>query len=117
MQLNKPLLLFTILAIALSLLGCSQVETRSSPGIGDLHVLVLSPENNPVSGAKVVSNTQPDGQLKVTGLTGGDGTVTYNDIKAGNYEFYISSQYQQKEFAVNVVSGQITNITITLEEK
>ena len=108
----RLLLVFNIAIMVFSFFGCSGVET-----VGSLQVLVLGPDNNPVNGAKVVSDAQPDNQFKVTGITGEDGTVTYNDIKAGYYEFYISSQYQQKEFEVNVVAGQTTNITITLEER
>jgi hypothetical protein len=75
----------------------------------------LGEDNSPLAGAKVISNTQPEEQLKVTGITGDDGTVTYRDIKTGEYEFYISRfDYEYTEFGVTIVAGQTTNITITL---
>ena len=112
---KKILITSFILLILVTLLGCNVNTTQTQDLTGSLHVLVLNPDSNPVNGAKVVSNTQPDGQLKVTGITSGDGTVTYNDIKPGKYEFYISSQYPQKEFEVTIVARKTTNITITLE--
>jgi hypothetical protein len=88
--------------------GCA----RSS---GNLHVQVVSQDGAVVAGAKVVSNTQPDEQLKVTGMTGVDGSVTYNNIKAGEYSFYITAaNYQQKDFDMNVAGGKTNIITITL---
>lgn len=66
-------------------------------------------------GAKVVSNTQPEGQLKVTGITEASGTVTFNGIKAGEYQFYITRfDYLQEEVEITVVAGQTTVITVKL---
>jgi uncharacterized membrane protein len=48
-------------------------------------------------------------------MTGADGSVTYNDIKAGEYDFYVSvGGYEQKNFTVDVARGKTTNITIAL---
>jgi hypothetical protein len=91
--------------------GCS----GPAAGDGNLSVLVLGENGVPLSGAKVVSNTQPEGQLKVTGLTGSDGQVIFNDIKAGDYEFYVSRfDYEQKEFKISVAAGRSTDITVNL---
>ena len=77
--------------------------------------MVLSTDEVPLSGAKVVSNTQPEGQLKVTGITGDNGTVTFNSIKEGEYEFYVSRfDYVQQEFAASIRPGQTTETTIIL---
>jgi hypothetical protein len=107
-------LLFTLTIIVLlcvPAIGCA----RLSSDTGNLHVLVFSEDIGPLAGAKVISNTQPEGQMKVTGGTQSDGTVNYNNIKAGEYEFYVSRfDYEQKEFVVTVVAGQTTNVTITL---
>jgi hypothetical protein len=102
--------IFAVLVVVIAYLtGCS-----SSSGLGDLHVLVLG-DQGPLDGAKVISQTQPDGQLKVTGITQSDGTVTYRRIKTGDYTFYVSRfDYQQKEFTVSVSAGRITELTVTM---
>ena len=98
-----------IAAVGIALAGCVS-------GTGNLHVQVVGNNNAGLPGAKVVSNEQPGGQLKVTGMTGADGSVTYNDIKAGDYEFYVSvANYEQKNFTVNVAGGKTTNVTITMK--
>jgi hypothetical protein len=118
-MLGKKLFFVCLVVAALTAVavGCQPSHsTQTLPiGTGNLHVLVLGADNGPLGGAKVISNEQPEGQLKVTGITGADGTVTYNNIKAGEYEFYVSRfDYEQKEFGVNVLSGQTTDFTITL---
>ena len=59
---------------------------------GSLHVLVIDANGTPVGGAKVVSNEQPEGVLKVTGGTNSDGMVTYNNLVPGSlsilYDFH-----------------------------
>jgi hypothetical protein len=81
--------------------------------VGELDVLVQNTKSEPLAGAKVVSNIQPDGQLKVTGMTNSEGWVFFKDIKAGDYEFYIS-YYGQKEFNVTVKAGKTTSITVVM---
>jgi hypothetical protein len=63
-----------------------------------------------------VSDSQPDGQLKVTGLTDASGTVWFQNIKAGNYQFYISRfDYNQTQMYTVVNNGQTTEIPVYLE--
>ncbi len=82
---------------------------------GSLRVQVAGNGGAPVAGAKVVSNTQPENQLKVTGITAGDGYVRYDDIRAGEYSFYVSAAgYEQQEFTVTVKGGKANEITITM---
>jgi hypothetical protein len=101
--------IITSIIFTLILASCSRTGNRN------LRVIVLGNNNVPLAGAKVISNTQPDGQLKVTGGTQNDGVVTYNDIKAGVYEFYISRfDYELKEFNVTVLAGCTTEIRISL---
>jgi hypothetical protein len=74
---------------------------------GNLQVKVTDLTGKPLDGAKVVSEEQPDGQMKVTGITNGDGIVTFYDIKAGNYRFYLSRfDYTQTDLTTSVASGQ-----------
>jgi hypothetical protein len=99
--------------LGLVVAGCSTNSTNT--GTGNLNVLVLSTVEIPLAGAKVVSNTQPEGQLKVTGITGDNGTVTFNSIKEGEYEFYVSRfDYVQQEFAVAIKPGQTPETTIIM---
>jgi hypothetical protein len=111
---KKTLGLALILGVlGLVVAGCSTNSTNT--GTGSLNVLVLGTDEVPLSGAKVVSNTQPEGQLKVTGITGDNGTVTFNSIKEGEYEFYVSRfDYEQREFTMDIEPGQVKEITITL---
>jgi uncharacterized membrane protein len=82
---------------------------------GSLRVQVVGENSAGLPGAKVISNEQPSGQLKVTGITGNDGSVTYPDIKAGDYNFYVSvGGYEQKTFDVSVPRGKTAHITITV---
>jgi hypothetical protein len=86
--------------------------------IGNLEVRLQDANGSLLAGGKVVSNTQPEGQLKVTGLTNSEGKVIFNDIAAGEYEFYISRfDYLQKDFTVKVIAGKTTTLTFTLEKE
>ena len=98
-------------ALPLGIAGCAKPTSDT----GNLRVVVQGAGDGRLAGVKVVSNTQPDGQLKVTGITGGEGTVTFNGMKAGQYEFYVSGAgYTQQEFSVDVAAGRTKDITVTL---
>ena len=100
-----------IFILGFTLAGCS----GPSSSTGNLLVRVEGPEMAGLAGAKVVSNTQPEGQAKVTGITGDEGTVTFNDLKAGEYEFYVSRfDYMQGEFRTNIEAGRTAETTIVL---
>jgi hypothetical protein len=108
---NIKVILMIMLLLAGLLISCN---TNSKTG--NLEVLIQDASGNPLWGGKVVSNTQPEGQLKVTGLTNNDGKVIFNNIVAGEYDFYISRfDYLQKDFSVKVVGGKTTKLTFTLE--
>ena len=71
--------------------GCGEeVSQTSSPTAVDLRILVTSQNGVPLTGAKVASQEQPEGQLKITGLTGNDGRVTFTGITTGNYTIDVS---------------------------
>ncbi len=98
-------------------LDVTSVEKLAWSPAGSLEVLVTDINGAPLWGAKVVSEEQPGGQLKVTGITNNDGKVTFKDIKAGAYKFYISRfDYINKEFNVTVVAIQDTSLTVSLEK-
>jgi hypothetical protein len=117
---KKILTLFLIIAIAsgIFLTGCGKTTTTTTSAnvSGNLHVTVFGVYNQPLQGGKVVSDSQPDGQLKVTGLTGADGTVWFQNIKTGSYDFYISRfDYNQTQIHVIVNAGETTEIPVYLE--
>lgn len=106
-------MLFVILVLTV---GCVSQSTTTESNTGGIHFLVINTDGQPLQGAKVVSNTQPNGQLKLTGLTGADGTDVFNNVKSGDYQFYISRfNYYQTEIAASVTIGQITNVQVRLE--
>ncbi len=101
-----------LLVAGASFSGCSQQKLSST---GSLRVTVIGADNVPLAGAKVVSGAQPAGQLKVTGITGDDGVVTYSGLKPGDYEFYVSRfDYEQKNFGVAVPTSGTASVTVTL---
>ena len=103
--------LIRVLAITIVITGLLAGCNTST--VGELYVCVQNTQGEPMEGAKVVSNMQPEGQLKVTGITNSEGWVFFKDIKAGNYEFY-ASYHGQEEFNVTVKAGDIIVITVFL---
>jgi len=100
------------LLVVLPAAGC---DSGAGTSPGNLQFNIQDESENPLWGAKVVSESQPDGQLKVTGITGLNGTVIFNNIAAGEYRFYISRfDYFPTEAALTVIAGQTRVIDINL---
>jgi len=90
-------------------------STTTNSGSGDLTIKIIAENDAPVAGVKVVSEVQPEGQLKVTGLTDFGGTVRFNNIKAGNYTFYVSAAgYAQHTVPVTVAADQLQSVTVNI---
>ncbi len=82
-----------------------------------MRVHVVGQDGADLVGAKVVSDTQPEGQLKVTGLTDAGGAVSFNGLKPGSYEFYVSRfDYDQKDFSVTVRGDTTGSVTVVLSK-
>ncbi|MGA7728668.1 MAG: hypothetical protein WCA62_07425 [Dehalococcoidales bacterium] len=93
--------------------GCAKISPTTVTGFGTLKVVVYGLDRQPLNGAKVVSDSQPDGQLKVTGLTDQNGTVLFQNIKAGQYDFYLDRfDYNQMQTSVFVNPNQTTEIPV-----
>ncbi len=92
----------------------SSIEKIVWSPTGNLEALVTDENGMPLWGAKVVSEEQPEGQLKVTGITGDNGKVTFQNIKVGTYKFYISRfDYINQELTVPVpITG---NVSVTVK--
>jgi protocatechuate 3,4-dioxygenase beta subunit len=104
------LLLATMFAAA-----CAPHATTVAAGTGEIHVRVTDSDNNPLWGGKVVSDSQPDGQLKLEGLTDNNGDVVFEGIKSGDYEFYVSRfNYNETYITIVVKPGQTTNTTVQM---
>jgi hypothetical protein len=107
---KKAIILSLLVALVVFAAGACQ-----DAATGTLRVKVQGADAGALSGAKVVSSSQPENQLKVTGLTGGDGFVTFTAIKTGQYEFTVSrAGYVQQDFSVKVASGN-REVTVTME--
>ncbi len=108
-----------IFALLGSLITAGMLTGCTGPAVttGSLRVEVRDMQNNLLSGAKVISNTQPEGQLKVTGSTDSNGIVLYKDIKAGEYDFYVNrfNYIQKNNIKIFVAGGKTTTITVNLE--
>ncbi len=82
---------------------------------GNLQIKIEESSSKPLQGAKVVSSKQPDGQLKLSGLTDNQGKVTFDDIKQGGYEFTVSlADYVQMDIRVTVTGGRTTNVAFRM---
>jgi hypothetical protein len=100
---------------ALLLTGCIGLPEHPLTNTGSLQFKIQDQSQNPLSGAKVVAEVQPDGQLKVSGITDTNGTITFNDIAAGEYEFSITRfDYFPARVAVTVTAGKTELVNISL---
>jgi hypothetical protein len=107
-------LFWVVILIGVFVTGCVKTTTVTT-GNTNLRVTVFGVGHKPLLGAKVVSNSQPDGQLKLTGLTDSDGIVWFQNIKPGDYDFYINRfDYNQTQILLTVNSGQTTEIPVYL---
>jgi hypothetical protein len=101
----RPKLISLFLSIDFLLIslitGCCTTTMDSSTVI--FTVSVIDQRDNPLWGAKVVSETQPEGQLKLTGLSSDDGNVIFKNIKTGDYTFYVTRfDYIQVDIAITI---------------
>jgi len=78
---------------------------------GNLRIKVSDFGDRALQGAKIVSGTQPDGQPELSGMTDADGTITFENIKQGRYEFTASlADYIQMNIRVTVTGGRTTDV-------
>jgi len=110
--------LMGVLAAAMISTGCrsSTPTSTPTPTTGGLQFVVTDPDKNILNGVKIMSEEQPTGQLKVTGITTGDASgVTFSNLLPGQYVFQFSrADYQAMSLAINVVAGQTPGTTISL---
>lgn len=109
---RTALIIMLVLAITGFMLGgCGSVNTS-------LEVIVTDYSGVPLNGAKVVSLSQPEGQLKLTGITTkASNKVTFKDIKAGEYQIQISAaDYVSQIIDITVESEQVFGAKVFLNK-
>jgi hypothetical protein len=115
--------LFLVASIGI-LAGCTSTASPTATAtrttipaeVGYVQIVVNDAANNPLTGAKVVSQSQPGSQLSVNGITA-NGSVTFGPIAPGSYQFAISqANFQSTVAAVEVIGGQSIQITIGLQK-
>jgi len=72
----------------------------------------------PISGAYIISVSQPGGQISLSGNMGLDGSLIFNDVKMGSYSFLLRADgYVSYTVSLEVSMGEITEKTILLEKE
>ena len=111
---------YTLTAIG----GISSLQRKATITIripaptGNLKIIVQDENENPISGATVSSTSQPSGQQALTGTSGVDGIVLFNDVHVGSYTFQASkSGYVTETGSVSVPTEETIELTISLQEK
>ena len=105
-------LLFLSLLAAISCSGTSYHVNSLPPT--DFTVFVTDQNGTPLSEVKVMSDSQPDGQPKLTGITDNGGKVTFDNIKSGGYLLFVShSDYDSYPVTV-VASSDFNNLSVKL---
>ncbi|MHA1290350.1 MAG: FxLYD domain-containing protein, partial [Candidatus Thorarchaeota archaeon] len=88
------------------------------PSTGSLKIIVQDEQGNLLSGAAVSSTSQPGDQQTISGSSGTDGSVTFIDIKIGDYTIQASkSGFETNSKSVIVLGGETTTLTIQLKEQ
>jgi len=90
--------------------------TPPASGTGNLVVTVKDSNGAPLAGAKVVSSSQPEGQVVLNGITvQPGGTVRFENIRPGEYRIAVSRfDYAPQETAAGVTAGQTTAVTVKM---
>jgi hypothetical protein len=88
----------------------------SCGGNGNIQISVQDSAHNQIWGAKVVSESQPSGQLKIDGITSEEaGGVLFNDIKAGTYRIQVSRYgFAPETLDADVARGKTESVTVVL---
>jgi len=101
--------------------GASATATQAArttipADVGYVQIIVTDAGNNPLTGARVVSQSQPGSQLSVNGITS-NGSVTFGPVAPGNYQFAISqANFQSTVAVIEVIGGQSIQVTIGLQK-
>jgi hypothetical protein len=110
----KILMSFISLVLLIGLIaGCS---AKAAATTGGLKITVLDNKALPLSGAKVESTSQPDGQSPVSQMSTADGIpVDFEGLLPGQYSWKVSkSGYVETVININIVVGQSFGLSVNL---
>jgi hypothetical protein len=108
----------TVLALFIALAVAASIFSGCQGGSGNMAITVTDTAGNPLAGAKVTSQEQPAGQLKLTGITSADNNiVSFAGIKPGKYEIQIDRfDYQIQNIELTVKKNLTASATVLLEK-
>jgi len=85
---------------------------------GGVKVTVLDSSGKPLVGASVSSTSMPSGQAVLSGVSGSDGSITFNGVAAGSYSLQASlSGYVTGSGSAMVAAGGVVASSITLQSQ
>ena len=94
--------------------------TISQPSVttGGVKLTVLDKVGKSIPGANISSTNVPNGQSVLSGVSGSDGSLTFNNIAAGSYTFQASyNGYESSSSSATVIAGSVASTSITLQAK
>jgi hypothetical protein len=97
--------------------GEAEVALTVNPtGVGgDILISVQDLDGNPISGASVISTSQPDGQSALSGTTDITGYVAFENVKAGSYTIRVNKTgYDTWNQQIIVTDGQTTTDVVAI---
>ena len=95
--------------------GHGNVEITVNPVVytGNISLYVKETGGNPISGASVISTSQPSGISSLSGTTDEKGHVAFDNVLAGSYTIQVSKpDYDTKTMQINVTAAETTTETI-----
>jgi len=115
-ELTEMLLKFTVAMACIGVISVLLTGVSCGRGNGNLKISVQDSSYNTLWGAKVVSESQPAGQLKIDGITEQEkGGAMFNNIKAGTYNIQVSAPgFAQISLDVTLSSGKTQSVTVVL---
>ena len=106
----------TLNVVAESTASASTTLQTPAPNTGGIKVTVSDSNSAPIVGATVSSTSTPSGQIALSGVSGSDGSITFNGVVAGSYTLQASmSGYVTGSGSDTVVTGSVASITINLQ--
>jgi hypothetical protein len=92
------------------------LQTQPTITTGGIKVTVLDSGGKPIVGASVSSTSTPNGQAALSGVSGSDGSVTFNGVAAGSYTLQASmSGYVTSSGSATVAAGSVITSSLTLQ--
>jgi hypothetical protein len=96
----------------------TQTFTVSQPTVttGGINVKVVDLNGSPIVGVSISSTSTPSGQAALSGVSGSDGSITFNDVAVGNYNLQASmTGYVTNSGSATVAVGNVVASSITLQ--